>query len=174
MPETFRGPCNIYINDRDIDVVFRAAILLLLALSDTSYATLDCIIHLWYSAFLTAEHRATIHRWVRPLISEVVTKIQEKKEDAILAKTFPICGSSIRIMLQKAHWLRMLDMLDRDLEYQLAKSNRHDIISHRTDHLHRDLFNKRNYERAARWKFRQTGILLPFGADLTDFVVPNM
>ena len=131
------------------------------------------MIHVWYSAMLTREHCLLINRIARPVVSEVVNKIRNRKTDTILAKTVHIASSSIRLLLEKSHWLKLLELQDRNLERRQTMSSRHDILFHRIDHLHRDLFSKRPYERVAQWEFRDTGIMRPFGAALTDFVMPN-
>ncbi|GAA87051.1 hypothetical protein AKAW_05165 [Aspergillus luchuensis IFO 4308] len=53
LPKSYDGSLEVTINDRDIDVVARNVIMLQIHLSmDEDDATIDCIIHLWYSAFL--------------------------------------------------------------------------------------------------------------------------
>ncbi len=98
----------------------------------------------------------TIEQLVQ-LIVDGVAKIQGKKADAILAKPVHIGNANVRIVLPKAQGFQLSDMLNRNLDRLRAKSDRHDIVFHRTDHLHRDLFTKRGYERVARWKFREPG-----------------
>lgn len=149
--------------------------LLLLGFSDPSDANIvDCMIHLWYSAFLTPEHRATIDRCVRPVVEEVVGEIKNKQDDLPVEKTVQKGKVSLRIILQKTDWIRMLDMLDRNLDPDHARISRNNLLCHRKDFLHRDLLMKRGYQRTTCCRFRDTGILKPFGADVSDFTATNM
>lgn len=103
LPQTFSSRVTVDINDRDVDIVARNAILLLLfhTSSDVEGAASSAL-HLWYSALIPQD---CIDRLAEPrrLIEEVCIKIQNKAADAILGKTwrFPDKKSSLRLVLKK-------------------------------------------------------------------------
>lgn len=162
----------IHINDRDIDAVSRAIAITMLALGEDS-AAIDCMIHLWYSAFLTPEHIGTLHQLVVRKLEEVLTKIQGKAQEALLAKTFQMKKSSIRIILTRAQWEAVLCTMKRNTSIESALSKRNAVVLHRKDHLHRHIFSQLSAKRVASWTFRHTGILLPFGHCSSAYTQPN-
>ncbi|KAK6218393.1 hypothetical protein QIS74_06273 [Colletotrichum tabaci] len=53
LTESYTQTVEVTMNDRDLDIVTRNAILLLIALAVEDFdASADCIIHVWYSTFL--------------------------------------------------------------------------------------------------------------------------
>ena len=173
LPESLTGRCTIHVNDRDEDVTFRTVVLLILGLQENSVDVLDCMIHLWYSAFLKPGHIMTIERLVNPVVADVVKKTQNKADDLLLAKTIPIVKCSVRVVLRRFQWLKLLQMLTRKLDDQDATAQRNYVVLHRVDHIDRNLCAKDASKRVPCFKFRTTGILLPFGASSDGFNIPN-
>ena len=88
IPSEFEKPITITINDRDTDVVARNIILLLIGLtSGDTEENVDCMLHVWYSAFLSTTYMEILTTRVRPLIEDVVMKITDH--------TDPFCGWNI-------------------------------------------------------------------------------
>lgn len=53
IPSSYNQPVDVTINDRDLDIVARNAIMLLIALVvDNIDEAVDCMIHIWYSALI--------------------------------------------------------------------------------------------------------------------------
>lgn len=133
----------------------------------------DCMIHLWYSAFLSSEHRSLIKRLVLPHIQYVVDKIQGKDPDSKHARTLTFGNCSLRIILSRAQWEYALKKLDMHIPAGTATSKRNEIVLARKDHIQRALFNQPGASKVAVEKFRRTGVLLSFGSSHAEYVHPN-
>jgi hypothetical protein len=170
-------------------VVARNVILLLFALntSDTAtddgtgpFETADALIHLWYSAFISAKVLSMMQDIVKPLISDVCTKIAGRDPTVRLGKTweFP-SGRSLRLVLNKNQWLlleRMVHMPE-NLTYERASEIRHAVVlaPERADYRDRwDFKEPTPFARIAKHRFREDGLLLPFGHPRVGFNKPNM
>ncbi|KAF5234485.1 hypothetical protein FAUST_7573 [Fusarium austroamericanum] len=97
LPSTYGQTINIVMNDRDLDVVARNAVMLLLALTaEGQDEVIDCIIHK-----------------VRPLLEEVCDKIKNRPPNTYLGKTW-VFGhqSSLRLVLDKSSWEGLLALMD--------------------------------------------------------------
>jgi hypothetical protein len=165
-------------NDRDFDVVARNAILLLIALvcDDINKAT-DCMIHVWYSALLTEGHTNFLRQSVRTLVEDVCAKIATRQPSVIQAKTWCFSGASLRLELTKDRWAELLQYFDAPAG---LTTNRADQIRtavtlayERRDHRDRALFALPYGRRTGMAKFREDGLLLPFGASRAPFTVSN-
>ena len=49
----FETHCEAFINDRDLVIVARNAILLLVALYLDTHIATEAVVHIWYSAFMS-------------------------------------------------------------------------------------------------------------------------
>jgi len=69
LPTSSTQSTELYINDIDLDVVARNLILLLIGLVvEDDIEAIECMIHVWYSAFLRASDMATLRNRIRPMI----------------------------------------------------------------------------------------------------------
>ncbi|KPI40874.1 uncharacterized protein AB675_10844 [Cyphellophora attinorum] len=164
LPASFNNIVNIHINHWDIDVVTRNITLLILALTDPEDTedvgdVLDCMIHVWYSAFLTPKHRDLIKRLVLPRIQPAVDATRGYTDISKHQKTmwFGDEGCSLRIVLSGADW----------------KPHRNRVVLAHKDDFQRALCYQPGASKAAVHKFRQTGVLLPFGSSQFEYVCPN-
>ncbi|MDF2434636.1 MAG: hypothetical protein JWP44_4267, partial [Mucilaginibacter sp.] len=180
---------HVTINDREFSVVARNAILLLFALKTPNIATADSIdpfdtaealTHLWYSAFIPGKVLSSIQDVIKDLISDVCLKIACKDPTTFLGKTwhFP-SGRSLRLVLNKNQWLMLEKMLDisQDLTYEKASKIRHAVVlaPERADYRDRwDFKEPTPFTRIAKHRFREDGLLLPFGHPRAGFDTPNM
>jgi len=80
---TYNNKVEVTLNDRELDIVARNAIMLvlLIAVEDTA-AAVDCVLHVWYSAHITKAHIELLDTTVRPLIQEMCEKITTSLEDS--------------------------------------------------------------------------------------------
>lgn len=178
LPDTYRQPLEVTLNDLDLDIVARNAILLLVAFSveDIDEAA-DCILHIWYSAMIRKTDIAILREKVRPLIEEVCSKTEGKAKDSILGKTWTWGQRSLRLVLMKGSWDTLLAFVDgpegltarRADEIRVAVT----LAEERRDYRDRHLVVLTPSWRIAKTRFRKDGLLLPFGSSRHEFQYPN-
>ncbi|KAL4973168.1 hypothetical protein BDW66DRAFT_168860 [Aspergillus desertorum] len=166
LPSSYSGAIEITLNDRDFDIVARNIILLLVALVvDDVDIAVDCIIHLWYSAFIRESDLNILQQQVRPLIDEICMKTAAKLRH------------SFRVVLAKSAWSQLLQSLDVSpgLDAQRAQAVRTNVTlaESRKDYRDRYLYCISPAHRVAYHKFREDGLLVPFGFPRGEFQVPN-
>ncbi|PYI28678.1 hypothetical protein BP00DRAFT_480748 [Aspergillus indologenus CBS 114.80] len=178
LPSTYTGSLDITINDRDEDVVIRNAILLLIALVvDDPNEAIDCIIHLWYSALVRESDIRVLSDRIRPLIQDVCNTRIDHGPSVPLSKTWTFGPCSLSITLARAVWSRLLSYcnIPSDLTAASAQKIRTEQVfgaSEKDLHEEHMIFLSPR-QRLAYHKFRQDGLLLPFGHPRDDFVQPN-
>lgn len=178
IPTSYNGQVNITLNDRDLDIVARNVIMLILLLAvDDVDTAIDCSMHIWYSAQISESHFDLLRTTVRPLIEAVCSKIATKSDQNPLAKKWSWGNRDIRIALTKKAWNAALAYLD--LPPELSSQQAHNLRTavtlapERKDHLERCLFNFKPSQRVCFLKFRQDGILLPFSCSRSAYNIPN-
>jgi len=165
-------------NDRDLDIVARNAIMLilLLAVEDTE-AAIDCVLHIWYSAQISEVHLALLSTTVQPLIKDICTKISQRPDSKLQGKTWSFSNRRLRLVLTKQAWNSVLSYLDppAGLTSQQANSIRLAVTMapERKDYLERYLFAHPPARRLGTLRYRQDGILLPFGHSRNAHSIPN-
>jgi hypothetical protein len=175
---SYEHSVNITINDRDLDIVARNAILLLIALAveDTEQA-INCMIHVWYSTLIRKADLDILQQRVRPLIQDICDKIKNKELNTLLGKSWTFGERSVSLVLEKSSWDGLLLYLDvpRGLTAERAKQVRASITlaEPRRDYRDRHLLFQTPSHRIAFNRFRTDGLLLPFGAQRDDFQEPN-
>ena len=178
LPLHYQKTVNVTLNDWDLDVVARNAIMLLIALTvnDAEKAT-DCMLHVWYSAQLTKSHIELLRSTVRPLFQEMCSKISEKSDSALLAKTWKFGNRSLRVVLTKSSWFSVLRHVSVPAGLTGSKAQHIrmgvTLAEQRVDYLDRHLFLLPPASRMGVVKYRTDGILLPFGHPRSEFAVPN-
>lgn len=178
LPEAYNKELALTLNDRDLDIVARNAIMLiiLLAVEDTA-TTVDCVLHVWYSAQIEKSHIELLGTAVRPLSEDMCQKIAKKPEDKLLAKTWSWGSKSIRLVLSKKTWEATLSYLSlpTGLSAQRARDLRLAVTlaPQRKDHVDRHLFTQTPTQRVCFMKYRRDGMLLPFGNHRKSYNIPN-
>lgn len=178
IPESYKHPVHVVINDLEFDVVARNIIMLLIALvvEDPKEAA-ECIVHLWYSALLRESDMTILRRRIRPLIADVCNKSTNKPSASLLGKTWTFGKRSLRVVLSKSAWDRLVCFLDPVSGLTVEKAHqirtRVTMSEHRKDRLERSIFASKPFHRVALVKFREEGLLLPFGAPRSNFTMPN-
>ncbi|KAF2644956.1 hypothetical protein P280DRAFT_504434 [Massarina eburnea CBS 473.64] len=184
LPESFEHGVQITINDREFDVVARNTILLLFA-----FASLDqerpiteiaeCLIHLWYSAFLPASLVSSLRSRVGPLVSPTYNETAYKAQETIHKKMWKFrSGNTLLVNLQKKEWRRLEQFLHvpEGLGFEEAKKTRSATVMapERTDYRDRWYYKDATPSmRLAKHRFREDGLLLPFGHPRSEFNSPN-
>lgn len=166
------------INDHDLDVVARNVIMLLIALvvKDVDKAA-ECIIHIWYSALVRKSDFDILQEQVRPMIEAVCHKTEGKAGSSLLSKTWAFGHRSLKLVLHKSAWDALLTFVDNrnGLTAEKAHAVRKTVTlaEERKDFLDRHLSLQGNFHRVALTRFREDGLLLPFGTPRDDFKHPN-
>ncbi|KAL2833788.1 hypothetical protein BDW59DRAFT_156589 [Aspergillus cavernicola] len=178
LPSSYSHYIEMTINDRDFDIVARNIILLLIALVvPNSDEAVDCIIHIWYSVLIRESDNDILQHQIRPLIEDVCMKIRDIEPEQILGKTWKFGQRSLSVVLEKSSWNRLLSFMDvpASLNAQQAQETRTVITlaESRTDYRDRYMYCLSSSQRIAFNKFREDGLLLPFGFPRHDFRVPN-
>ncbi|RAQ98724.1 mynd finger family protein [Stemphylium lycopersici] len=177
LPEGYKGKCVAVLNDMDIIIVARNAIMLLIALQFESDVAVPMIIHLWYSALLPSYMMQAIQTSILPMVKNVCQKIKTKPGGTLQAKTFEVGGRKLRITLKKEEWacLAKFCQVPEGLTAEAAQRIRHSITlaPERVDYRDRALLNMPAGVRQGEMYFRHTGVLLPYGCSTRDFDTPN-
>lgn len=178
LPSSYNQPVNVTMNDRDLDIVARNAIMLLIALVvDDINEAIDCIIHVWYSAFIRQSDLSILQQRVRPLIESVCEKIKSKTPSSLLGKTWTFGQCSLRLVLQKSSWDTVLSFtnIPEGLTAERAHQVRNAVTlaESRKDYRDRHFLFQSPSRRIAKSRFREDGLLLPFASQRHEFCEPN-
>lgn len=143
--------------------------------------TIDIIIHVWYSAFLTRDIVQYLEEKIQPLLEQVRHKLDGKALDAVIDHKWDFSGgSSIHLSLTVARWNYVVDSLKTPptLDYQVARARMQNVT------LKADTRDVREYHyskmtdpphlRVVYQRFLEDGMLLPFGHSRLDFIYPNL
>lgn len=173
------GKVNIVVNDKDSDVVCRNAAMLLLAFSSASEdEAIDCLLHLWYSAFLKREHIDVLKQHVFPKVDLVC---REKVNTGFYEEKWSFDGNECSLCLRPECWRKLLSFCEAipsmnfDEAKQVRQETRLSGFAPQSRNDFHDLAALRSLEkhRVCREQFHQDGILVPFGYSRGAFVIPN-
>jgi Domain of unknown function (DUF4470) len=177
LPETYKGCCNMTLNDRDFDIVARNTMLLLTAFRFDPEVATPMMLHIWYSALIPASILQSLQDKILPLIQDVCARIQSKPASSLQAKTWIYDKKSLRLVLRKEQWLCLRNFLKvpDGLSVALAQKIRKAVMlaPQRKDYLDRALYKQPPSWRMCTMKFRGDGILLPYGSSRAEFDTPN-
>lgn len=165
------------LNDRDIDLVARNALLLLVAFVFDPEVASPIMLHLWYSAFVPSAMLTALKEEILPLVQYVCTKIESKSATVLQSKTWSFGDRSLRLTLSKESWKQLLLYFEvpKGLTTTSAKNLRvaTTLSPHRKDYVDRALYDLLPGQRVAMRRFRLDGILLPFESPRDEFDTPN-
>lgn len=187
LPEPFTRRIEVTLNDREFYIVARNAILLLFSLTalevtstpPDSFTHAEALIHLWYSASLPSDILLQLVSRVKPLFTDVCERISAKGDEEIVEKTWNFSHHrSLRLVLNKEEWFRLeaLCEVPSDLTQDKAHHIRTAITlaPGRRDYRDRWYFkDATSSTRVSKKKFREDGLLLPFGHHRVGFDRPN-
>ncbi|KAI1808729.1 hypothetical protein F4811DRAFT_559117 [Daldinia bambusicola] len=195
IPQSYQGKIRIVINNKDMDTVFRAYIMLTYILwHDNAATAAEDTLHLWYSAFLPD----SLAYWIRGPLYQYVAKETEilqrnnglgpshmkklfvkkgvSKCRSRMARELSEIPAAVNLTLGYSDWPCLANYLQRDLPPDEAKSAREAIVASKTrqDYRERFLYRQPHGERPVHVKFTEHGILAPFGRDLSLYTKPNI
>lgn len=178
IPSSYNQSVDVTINDRDLDIVARNAIMLLIALVvDNIDEAVECIIHVWCSALIRKSDLNVLQQRIRPLIENVCEKIKSKTPSSCLGKTWTFGQRSLRLVLQKSSWDSLLLSMNIPEGLMAEQANQIrtavTLAESRKDYCDRHLLFQSPSRRIATNRFREDGLLLPFGSQRYDFREPN-
>lgn len=165
-------------NDRDRHIVARNAIILLLMVTiDNTKVLSECVLHVWYSAFIRQDHLDLMNRHVLPLIQDVCEKIEDESKGSLHSEKWQFGRCTLCFELDKEAWQTLLSCLTvrSDITLEDARQIRRAVVN-RPEHADfRDYIAIRQLpaHRLSRRRFDDDGILLPFGNSRELFVIPN-
>lgn len=177
LPDGFEKRCEVFINDKDGDIVARNAILLLTALCLDYDTSVEAMIHIWYSVLMPWDTLHSVREAILPLINDVCAKTEGKDPGQFLGKTWKFGSRELRLVLTRYQWTQLPTYLETSAGFNesKARSLRASVTMapERVDYVHRFFCTQPPEWRVARARFREDGILLPFGASRKDFDTPN-
>ncbi|KAL2009206.1 hypothetical protein VTN00DRAFT_7400 [Thermoascus crustaceus] len=115
---------------------------------------------------------------ILPLVEDVCTKF-ESLEDSTrhVRKTWKFGSRLLHLVLTKEQWCRLRQFLKVPEGLSVGEAQRIRkstvLAPHRKDYLERTFYQKKPGWRVCAMKFREYGILLPFGASQKNFDTPN-
>lgn len=168
------------INDLSPHVVVRNVIITLLALAAPDDArTVECMLHVWYSAFITSQDVDLLREKVHPLVLAVVDSPANAHMPAManLAHTWKFGSNTCRLEMEKGAWIFLKFSLSvaHGLSFQDAQHRRSSVTlaNERRDYFDRFYNEQSPSARVCMQRYREDGLLLPFGAERSEFKVPN-
>ncbi|OTB03265.1 hypothetical protein M426DRAFT_60852 [Hypoxylon sp. CI-4A] len=178
LPKGYRGPLNILLNDKDIDIVARNAIFLLVFfVEENPGVAAQFVLHIWYSAMITDSCRNMLQDKIRPMVKDVCDKIMHQSKSTLFSKTWTFGTSSLQLVLTLENWLSLLSYFNapKGLSQDAARRVRQETMSapQRVDSIERMMCLMPPLARVGMAKFREDGILVPFGQSRRDFTIPN-
>ena len=178
LPRSYQKSLEVTINDRDLDIVARNLILLLVGLVvENIEEAIHSIIHLWYSALVRESDIDILHNRIRPLIQDICEKIKKKPSKTLLGKTWTFGSRSLRLVLEQSSWNRLLTFFDKPAGLTAEQAQRirtaNTLAHSRRDYRDRYMSCLTPSQRISFIKFREDGLLLPFGSLRHDFREPN-
>ncbi len=177
LPQRYTGTLETVVNDRDLDIVSRNAILLLTALHFDPNTAAILMLHLWYSALLPGWILDQLREFILPLIQDVCTKIEAKPSRTIVSSKWAFGARSLQLVLSREHWNLLLSYFEvpEGLSPTKAQQIRREttMARERKDYVDRALYKMPPGWRAGTMKFRYDGLLLPYGASRREFDTPN-
>ncbi|KAF1994316.1 hypothetical protein P154DRAFT_586027 [Amniculicola lignicola CBS 123094] len=170
--------CSVVINDLLFPVVARNIMLLLVAFHFEPDAAVPIMIHLWYSALLPAVMLETLQDPILPYIEKMCDALAHLPDDHMSLGTWGFgAHSSILVLLKKKDWLELKRYFHPPEGLAMEDANtlrrKTTLAPERVDYVDRALYKQPPGMRAGTYKFREDGILLPFGASRADFDTPN-
>ncbi|KAL8792020.1 MAG: hypothetical protein Q9195_005361 [Heterodermia aff. obscurata] len=175
LSNSYKGTCAIVLNDKNYNVVARNITMLLLAAHLPPLDAAELILHVWYSGRLSQGMLDAIKKYVKEAVAEVVAKIKGKSDNVMQSKKWTYGDVEMRVCLYKPQWNTLLQILEAKHEVQKTEQERQKIVlaPSRIDYRDRELYKLSGPRRLCTTKFRETGVLAPFGSCLEQFNCSN-
>jgi hypothetical protein len=110
------------------------------------------------------------------MIQDVCAKISERRAGPLQAKTWTIGRCSLRLVLKEESWTALLSYfsLPSGLTSKQAREKRIAVTkAEQQQEIFRDFCVLHPQHCVCKEKYRDDGIILPFGSSREDFTVPN-
>ena len=139
----------------------------------------EALIHVWYSALIPSSILSRLQERVKPMIAEVCSRIANEPLNTILGKTWEFsAGRTLRLVLRKEDWLKLPEFSDipDDMTSGDAAQIRTAVTlaPERADYRDQWYFKEASpFMRVAKQRFREDGLLLPFGHPRMTFNTLN-
>jgi hypothetical protein len=176
LPETYSGCLDFHLNDKEEMVVARNIILVIIAFNFPPNEACVIMVHLWYSAFLPKDLLQAVQSKIVPPLQELLNFTQEEPTK-LLKKTFSYHNVTLTATLSRSAWEKILSNFkcSSSVSFSEASALRRSVTmaEHRQDYVDRALFRLPPPWRLAHMRFREDGVLLPFGAARDEFNTPN-
>ncbi|KAI0426602.1 hypothetical protein F5Y09DRAFT_351075 [Xylaria sp. FL1042] len=175
---SYKSQLNIVINDHDIDIVARNLIFLLIMLieEDPNIAA-ESMLHVWYSALVTEACYTLLQKKLKPIIEDVCSKIVGRPYQTLFGKTWNFGGSSLRLVLTREAWMMLPSYFDvpRGMTKEIAQAVRQAVVNapSRVDYVDRAVMLRSPAAGLGMIKYRDDGVLVPFGQVREAFSIPN-
>ena len=149
--------------------------MLLLAAQLPPVDAAELILHIWYSGRLSQSMLAAIEKYVKEPVADVVTKIKGISDVNMQSKKWTYGAVTMTVCLYKSQWITLLQILEAKHEVQKTEEERRKVVlaPTRIDYRERELYSLSGPRRMCSTKFRETGILAPFGSCLDQFDCSN-
>ena len=175
LPASYNGTCSVVLNDKNYNVVARNITMLLLAAQLPPLDAAELILHVWYSSRLSQDMLATVEKYVKEPVADVVSKIKGKPDNVMQSKKWTYGAVEMTVCLYKPQWTSLLQILEAKHGVQKTEEERQKVVlaPTRVDYRDRELYSLSGPRRMSSARFRDTGVLAPFGACLSRFDRPN-
>ena len=149
--------------------------MLLLAAQLPPLDAAELILHVWYSGRLSQSMLAALEKYVKEPVADIVAKIKERPSDVMQSKKWTYGAVEMTVCLFKPQWTTLLQILDAKHEVQKTEQERRKVVlaPTRIDYRERELYTLSGSRRMCSAKFRETGVLAPFGSCLDQFDCSN-
>lgn len=135
------------------------------------------MIHLWYSALIPASIITAVRKKLLPKIDKVCSEAAQKRSQPFFKCVWRKNKASLHVELARDEWegLKGYLQVPADFSATEAACNRRDVMfaDNRKDEFQRTLYAQPRYWRVSTMKFRDDGIMLPFGCSRKAFDTPN-
>ena len=175
LPTAYNGTCSSVLNDKNMNIVARNIVMLLVSAQLSPLEAAELNLHIWYSARLTKGMLAAIDKYAREPVADIVAKIKDRNDDVIQSKTWTFGTAEISLRFYKPQWTTLLQILEAKHDVKKTEKERRKIVlaPSRIDYRDRELYTLPSFARMCSTKFRERGVLAPFGSALDDFDCPN-
>lgn len=179
MPYLYNKTCDITLNDPNVHIVIRNALILMIAfLYPNKLEAARTITQLWYCAAAVAKTWQKMTGELRPFVERAYRRSGKRKAAAQVSQRWTKNEASLRLTLTRRQWKLMLDLLaDADgIDFDAAMRSRRAAVladPRQEARRNRTLCGMPAAYRRAHVRYLNTGLLLPFGQPVSAFDAPN-
>ncbi|KAI5922779.1 hypothetical protein F4810DRAFT_671424 [Camillea tinctor] len=180
IPTDFQNPVNITINKVAENTLIRDVPILVFAmLEEDKEIASEGIIHLWYSAFIPKSLRDNLISKMKKVVDIVMSMAEDPQNlDTIIDEPIKLGLSTIQVRWSVRNWLHIQSLIEAPipLSAEEAQQIRQQVSLNPNELDERELHYYCQPEPSNRLclqRFREDGILLPFGTPRDESLVLN-